>query len=53
MPANLISIATSCGPGLRRVMVVSVSGSVADVATYAVTVLIEQSLFSIVSLKKA
>jgi hypothetical protein len=32
IPANLMSIATSCGPGSRRVMVVLVSGSVADVA---------------------
>jgi hypothetical protein len=40
IPANLMSIATSCGPGSRRVMVVFVSGSVADVAAYAETVLI-------------
>src|SRR6516225_1722067 len=40
MPANLMSIATSCGPGARRVMVVLVSGSVADVAAYAETVFI-------------
>ena len=41
MPANLMSIDTSCGPGSRRVMVVLISGSVAEVAAYAETVLIE------------
>ncbi|EPQ79259.1 hypothetical protein MMEU_5256 [Mycobacterium marinum str. Europe] len=41
MPANLISIATSCGPGSRRVIVVLVSGSVADRAAYAETVFME------------
>src|SRR5262245_9502724 len=35
-----MSNATSCGPTSRRVIVVFVSGSVADVAAYAVTVLI-------------
>jgi hypothetical protein len=39
MPANLMSNATSCGPGSRRVMVVLVNGAVAEVATYAATVL--------------
>ena len=39
MPANSIFIATSCGPTSRRVIVVLVSGSVADVAAYAETVL--------------
>jgi hypothetical protein len=40
MPAYLIAIATSCGPTARRVIVVLVSGAVADVAAYAETVLI-------------
>ena len=39
MPANLIPIVTSCGPTSRRVIVVLVSGAVADVAAYAETVL--------------
>src|SRR4051812_13137534 len=30
MPQNLMSIDTSCGPGSRRVIVVLVKGSVAD-----------------------
>jgi hypothetical protein len=40
MPAKWMSNATSCGPTSRRVMVVSVSGLVADVAAYAETVVI-------------
>src|ERR1700758_4955350 len=39
IPAYLMSIATSCGPGSRRSMVVLVNGSVADVAAYAAAVL--------------
>src|SRR5882757_1687452 len=44
MPANLMSNATSCGPTSRRSMVVLVSGSVADVAAMAVTVVVMSSL---------
>jgi hypothetical protein len=38
MPAMWMSKATSCGPTSRRVIVVFVSGSVAEVAAYAETV---------------
>ncbi|BBY90847.1 hypothetical protein MGALJ_05160 [Mycobacterium gallinarum] len=41
MPAKWMSNATSCGPTSRRVMVVSVSGAVADVAAYAETVVMK------------
>src|ERR1700744_5307517 len=44
IPANLMSMATSCGPGSRRVIVVLVSGLVAEVAAYAETVLMDNPL---------
>ena len=46
MPANLMSIDTSRGPGSRRVMVVLISGSVAEVAAYAETVRAETVLMA-------
>ena len=50
IPANLMSMTTSCGPGSRRSMVVLVSGAVAEVAAYAETVLMKYpSLISIAS----
>jgi hypothetical protein len=49
IPQNLMSITTSCGPGSRRVIVVLVSGSVADVAAYAETVLMANLLNALIS----
>src|SRR5690349_14621905 len=40
MPAYLMSIRTSCGPTSRRSIVVGASGSVADGAAYAFTVVV-------------
>ena len=44
MPANLMSMATSCGPGSRRVIVVLVRCPVESEAAYAETVLISNPL---------
>ncbi len=50
MPANLMSNATSCGPTSRRSMVVLVSGSVAEVAAIAETVVVIFSAYPLVVL---
>src|SRR6201996_2687443 len=50
MPANLMSNATSCGPTSRRWMVVLGSGSVADVAAMALTVVVIFSSYPLVVL---
>ena len=40
IPAKWMSNPTSCGPTSRRVIVVLLSGAVADVAAYAMTVFV-------------